>query len=208
MKSMHKLMTSILIIVCLCSFVAVAETVQSPTKPTAVVAQVTPTIEVEGVEPFVVEVVETEMWSETAVQVFEEITLALADPEVSPVSIFTEEELTAATAFLPVEYDTSALEIAEYIPMSVDNYVPEIGNASIQFTLPGEYTEEDVIIAMFKPFNGDESTWIPLEAKVASAEGIDTADAAEITSNIEVMFTQEILEMLSANEGALLILRG
>lgn len=216
MKNMRKLIAAILVAVCLCACVAAAETVQSPTKPVAVVEQVATTVPApEGAEPFIVEPVETELWSETAVQVFEEITLALADPEVAPVSIFTEEEMATAAALLPVEYDTSALTIAEYIPMNIINYVPELGDAAVQFVLPGEYTEEDVVIAMFKPFNGDESTWVALEAKVvvaeeteAAAETTETAEAVEITSNIEVQFTQAVLEALTANEGALLILRG
>ncbi|MBQ9950782.1 MAG: hypothetical protein IJO98_01365 [Clostridia bacterium] len=216
MKNMRKLIAAILVAVCLCACVAAAETVQSPTKPVAVVEQIATTVPApEGAEPFIVEPVETELWSETAVQVFEEITLALADPEVAPVSIFTEEEMATAAALLPVEYDASALTIAEYIPMNIINYVPELGDAAVQFVLPGEYTEEDVVIAMFKPFNGDESTWVALEAKVvvaeeteAAAETTEAAEAVEITSNIEVLFTQAVLEALTANEGALLILRG
>lgn len=216
MKNMRKLIAAVLVAVCLCACVASAEVVQSPTKPVAVVEQVATTVPApEGAEPFIVEPVETELWSETAVQVFEEITLALADPEVTPVSIFTEEEMATAAALLPVEYDTAALTIAEYIPMNVINYVPELGDAAVQFVLPGEYTEEDVVVAMFKPFNGDESTWTALEAKVvvaeateAAAETTETAEAVEITSNIEVLFTQAVLEALTANEGALLILRG
>lgn len=204
MKNVRTLVSVILSVICLFACVAAAEPVQSPTKPGAVINQVVTEVEAEGVEQFIIEVVETEMWSETAVEVFEEITLALADPEVAPVSIFTEEELEAVAEMLPVEYDVANLAIAEYIPLEIINYTPEIGDAAVHFALPGEYTEEDVIIAMFKPFNGDESTWIVLEVRVTVAEGAD----AEVISSIEVLFTQEVLEMLNANEGVLLILRG
>lgn len=211
MKNLRKLIAGLMIIGCLFAF-AYAETVPSPTKPAAVVSQVVTTSEVETETPLVIAVVETEQWSETAVAEYEEINQVLADPEAVPTDIFTEEEIATVSELLPEEYDVNNLTVAEYIPMNIENYVPEIGDAAIQLTLPGEYTEEDVLVAVFKPFNGDESSWIALEAKVVIAEeaAAETEDGAavEVTSNIEVLFTQEVLEMISANEGALLILRG
>ena len=44
MKNMRKLIAAILVAVCLCACVAAAETVQSPTKPVAVVEQVATTV--------------------------------------------------------------------------------------------------------------------------------------------------------------------
>ena len=198
MKNMRKLVAVILAVVCLCACVAAAETVQSPTKPTAVVTVVVPTVTVEGedVVPFTVEVVETEMWSEEAVQEYEEITQILADPEVVPTAIFTEEEMAAVATFVPEEFNTEELVIAEYIPLNINNYVPEIGDAAVQLALPGEYTEEDVIVAMFKPFGGDESTWIPLEAKLAVVEETETAEAeaAETEAAAETAETEAAAE--------------
>lgn len=205
MKNMRKLVAVILAAICLCACVASAEAVQSPTKPTAVVTLVTPVTAVEGVAPFTVATVEVELWSETAVQLFDEITLALADPTVAPVSLFTEEEMAAVVPFLPVDFDAATLAIAEYIPLTISDYVSEIGDVAVQFALPGEYTEEDVIVAMFKPFNGDESTWVALEAALVVSE--TEPSAAEGISNISVLFTQDVLEKLNANEGALVILR-
>lgn len=230
MKNMRTLLIAVLVIACMFGCIASAEMVQSPAKPSAIVTMVIPAVVPEDAEPFIVETVETELWSETAVQVFEEITETLADPEVLPVSLFTVEEMTAAAPLLPEEFDTDTLTIAEYIPLNIYNYVPEIGEALVQFSLPGEYTEEDVLIAMYKSFADGETSWTPLEVRFpvpeeAAAEGAEaptaeptataepaataeTDPAAEVTSNIEVVFTQEILEKLQANEGALLILRG
>ena len=44
MKNMRKLIAAILVAVCLCACVAAAETVQSPTKPVAVVEQIATTV--------------------------------------------------------------------------------------------------------------------------------------------------------------------
>ena len=206
MMKVRTLLAAVMVAVCLFSCVAYAETavVESPTKPSVVLEQVvTATPAAENTEAaFVLEIVETELWSEKAVALHEQITALLtaeetgeAAAETEQAPLFTEEEIAATAAFLPEEYDAAQLAIAEYIPLTIINYTAEIGNVTAQFTVPGEYVAEDVVVAMFKALTEEESGWTALETKV-------------VEGKIEVVFTQEVLELLSTNEAVLLILRG
>ena len=283
MKKMRMLMAAMLAMVCLISCFAIAENVAptepvaSPKKPAPVVEKVIIPVSNDPEQPakteeeiavieaalenLVVEVVETEQWSEPVVEAYnevktavdsvmelvkkaEEIAAAIEAGEITaeeaevvePVNVvevlFNEEEIKAVEEKLPEEYDTAKLTVAEYIPMTVENYTEEIGDIAMHFELPGEYAEEDVVIAMLKPLGGDESSWIALDAKVVADEAEAEAEAEEaeeteaeaqadaeeetgaeeaaeeVFGKVEITFTQEALKMINANEAIVLILRG
>lgn len=181
---------------------AVAEPVSSPVAPAVVLDEVLPVGDVQMPDGFVLAVMEEEQYPETVAALHEEIqTMVLSGKNI--VDMFTEEEQQAMSEILPEAYDLNKMQITEYIPVAVAGYTADIGDVNAVFAVPGEYTETDVVIAMFGLIAGSESadenetniTWMPIAVQV-------------VDGKLQVILDQEAMTLIMDQETVLVILKG
>lgn len=108
--------------------------------------------------------------------------------------VIPQETVEAVTAVLPVESKVENLVVAEFIPLEVSGYSPEIGEVKASISLPGEYTPETPVVALVGVWNGEEMEWFVVEL-TNEEEGM------------QLNFTPELLEKMDSTETVLLILR-
>ncbi len=189
MKKSCLMLAVILGLISILACSACAENAMSPTL-TVVLDKLTAADGSALQDGFLIEVIETEAYSDSVTALFDKISTALQDGK--PISDYFDEAVMEAIA--DIEPASENLMVAEYIPIHISGLYEGIGDVDASFTVPGTYSDDDVVVAVFGLLNGEEMEWIPFQAKV-------------VEGDVVVTFTQEAFEKVGTNETVLLLLR-
>ena len=129
--------------------------------------------------------------------VIEEIVKFVETEKVA--TYFGTEVMTSAKEYLPETLDVETLVVDEVFPLETAGYEAEYGDVEAVFEFVTTYEQGTTLLAMVGILGEGETAevteWIPMPAEVVE------------DGKVKITFTQEALELLSANQAVLALLR-
>lgn len=184
---MVKKLLSLLLAVLMAATATCAFATSSPAVPEVVLPAVK--TDVVYAEDFVVEAKELSAEAQAVLQTV--VTLAETMPVAQLLDADTQEKITAV---LPAEIPVTALTLDEVSTLNVENYKEEYGDVTIQLSVATAYEADEQLVVLVGVLVDGVMTWYPLEATV-----VDGA--------VQVVLTQEVMQLTSSNEAVIMVLR-
>ena len=138
--------------------------------------------------------VNTQVETELSKEVYDKIAAFLALSDVKAIEYFPLEVQEKIGEILPEDMDAAVLSFYEFMPLDVVNYEVTYGDVKVTFQFPTKFEQEQTIVAVVGIDNGTEIEWTAL-----------TAEATE-DGDVEVEFTQEVLEAITGYNAVMAIL--
>lgn len=173
--------------------VCCAEQLPSAELPRQIDAKVTVAQSAEVKEDFAVRLLAQ---TETADAVLKDVQAFVETEKIA--AFFGEETMTAAAEYLPENYVTDNLMLAELYDLKVENYSAEYGEVDAKFEFAVQYPDDAILLGMVGVPNdaadaSGELVWFPVAA--AASEGA-----------VSLSISQELMERIAGSEEAIFIL--